>query len=78
MGPEKGTPYHGGVDSFRSVPGTPPKARDLTDEATAEEHSAGREAPVDIAHFRQILHGRCQPGQQTHQLRSHQLCLVML
>lgn len=51
MGAEKGTPYHGGVDSFCSVPGTPPKARDLTEEATADEHSAGCEAPVNVAHL---------------------------
>lgn len=47
----KGTPYHGSVDSFCSIPGTPPKARDLTDEATTDKHSAGRKAPVNIAHL---------------------------
>lgn len=78
MRAKKGAPYHGSVDSFCSVPGTTPKARDLTEEATADKHSAGCKAPVNVAHLRQILHGRCQPRQQTHQLRSHQLPLVML
>lgn len=48
----EGNPHHGGIDGLCSVSGTPPKARDLADKAAADQHTAGRQAPVNIAHFR--------------------------